>query len=288
MVNKKYKDRLFCLLFGNEAYKENILSLYNALCHTSYTNTEDIQIYTIDDVIYIKMKNDVSVLLDSFLYLWEQQSTFNPNMPIRGFMYFGKMYDRYITENNLNIYGKTLIKLPTPRYTVLYNGVDEQPDFKQLKLSDSFINPDNSGDFEWTANMVNLNDGKNDDLLNNCQPLKEYMTLINQIRKNSKIMEFECAVDVSVTYCIKHDVLKTFLLKHRAEVKDVCLTEYEEKTFVDGIRAEGRAEGRLEEIFDSVQSGDYGVERGAQKTNMSIPEFEKAMEAAGYKIPAHA
>ena len=85
MVNKKYKDRLFCLLFGNEEYKDNVLSLYNALCHTSHTNTEDIQIYTIDDVIYIKMKNDVSILLDSFLYLWEQQSTFNPNMPIRGF-----------------------------------------------------------------------------------------------------------------------------------------------------------------------------------------------------------
>ncbi len=90
MVNKKYKDRLFCLLFGNEEHKDNILSLYNALCHTTYTNEEDIQIYTIDDVIYIKMKNDVSILLDSFLYLWEQQSTFNPNMPIRGFMYFGK------------------------------------------------------------------------------------------------------------------------------------------------------------------------------------------------------
>ena len=75
MINKKYKDRLFCLLFGNEEYKDNILSLYNALCNTSYTNTDDIQIYTIEDVIYIKMKNDVSVLLDSFLYLWEQQST---------------------------------------------------------------------------------------------------------------------------------------------------------------------------------------------------------------------
>ncbi len=289
MVNKKYKDRLFCLLFGNEEYKDNILSLYNALCHTSYTNTEDIQIYTIDDVIYIKMKNDVSILLDSFLYLWEQQSTFNPNMPIRGFMYFGKMYDRYITENSLNIYGKTLIKLPTPRYTVLYNGMDEQPSFMQLRLSDSFINPDSSGAFEWTASMVNLNDGKNEDLLNNCRPLKDYMTLINEIRKNSKIMNFENAVDAAVTYCIEHDVLKTFLLKHRAEVKDVCITEYDEKTFVDGIRAEGRAEGRTEgrlsEIFDSVQAEDYGVERGAQKAGMSLPEFEKAMEAAGYKIP---
>ena len=287
MVNKRYKDRLFCLLFGNEEYKDNILSLYNALCHTSYTKVEDIQIYTIDDVIYIKMKNDVSILLDSFLYLWEQQSTFNPNMPIRGFMYFGKMYDRYITENSFNIYGKTIIKLPTPRYTVLYNGMDEQPSFMQLRLSDSFINPDSSGDFEWTASMVTLNDGKNEDLLNNCRPLKDYMTLINEIRKNNKTMNFENAVDAAVTYCIEHDVLRTFLLKHRAEVKDVCITEYDEKTFVDGIRAEGRAEGRLSEIFDSVQAEDYGIERGAQKAGMSIPEFEKAMEAAGYKIPEY-
>ena len=88
---------------------------------------------------------------------------------------------------------------------------------------------------------------RNDDLLNNCRPLKDYMTLINEIRKNCKTMEFESAVDEAVTYCIEHDVLKTFLLKHRAEVKDVCITEYNEKSFVDGIRAEGRAEGRAEE-----------------------------------------
>ena len=154
------------------------------------------------------------------------------------------MYDKYITENHLNIYGKTLIKLPTPKYTVLYNGMDEQPAFMQLRLSDSFINPDSSGDFEWTANMINLNDGKNDDLLDKCQPLKEYMILINEIRKNSVSMGFEDAVDTAVTYCIEHNVLKSFLLKHRAEVLDVCITEYNEKSFVDGIREEGRKEGQ--------------------------------------------
>lgn len=87
---------------------------------------------------------------------------------------------------------------------------------------------------------------RNDDLLNNCRPLKDYMTLINEIRKNCKTMEFESAVDEAVTYCIEHDVLKTFLLRHRAEVKDVCITEYNEKSFVEGIRAEGRAEGQNE------------------------------------------
>lgn len=252
---------MFCLLFGNAEYKDNILSLYNALCGTSHTDPEDIQIYTIEDVIYIKMKNDVSILLDSFLYLWEQQSTFNPNMPIRGFLYFGKMYDKYIKENHFNIYGKTLIKLPTPRYTVLYNGTDEQPGFRQLKLSDSFIHPDRSGNFEWSADMVNLNDGKNDELLDRCRPLKDYMTLINVIRRNSEIMEFEAAVDAAVNDCIEHGVLKTFLIRHRAEVKDVCITEYNEKSFIDGIRAEGRAEGRVEGITAGMNQLADAVKR---------------------------
>ena len=90
-VNKKYKDRLFRLLFGNERYKENTLALYNALNGTSYTNVEELTIYTIDDVIYIDMKNDVAFILDNELSLWEQQSTHNPNMQLRGLMYFGKI-----------------------------------------------------------------------------------------------------------------------------------------------------------------------------------------------------
>ena len=87
-------------------------------------------------------------------------------------------YDRYIVEHSYNIYGSTLVKLPTPRYTVLYNGTSKQPAFMKLKLSDAFIHEDTSGDFEWTANMVNINHGMNDELLNNCRPLQEYMLLI--------------------------------------------------------------------------------------------------------------
>lgn len=103
-INRKYKDRLFCMLFGENENKENILSLYNALNHTHYTNPEDIEIITLEDVIYIRMKNDAAILVDSYLSLWEQQSTFNPNMPIRGLMYFGNLYDTYIEKNELNIY----------------------------------------------------------------------------------------------------------------------------------------------------------------------------------------
>ena len=122
-VNKRYKDRLFRLLFGNEKYKENTLALYNALNGTSYSNVDDLTIYTIDDVIYIDMKNDVAFILDSELNIWEQQSTHNPNMPLRGLMYFGKLYDKYITDVHKNVYRKKLVEIPTPKYVVFYNGV---------------------------------------------------------------------------------------------------------------------------------------------------------------------
>lgn len=282
MISDGYKDRLFCMLFGSEEYKENILSLYNALCGTEHTDVNDIKIYTIWDVIYIQMKNDISLLLDSFLYLWEQESIFNPNMPLKGLMCFGEMYNRYITENKRTIDGETLVKLPTPQYTVLYNGTEERPSFVRLRLSDAFMNSDNSGDFEWTADMINLNEGKNDDLLDNCQPLKDYMTLINQIRMNSKTMEFEEAVDVAVNYCIEHDILKEFLLKYGAEVKDVCITAYHGESFLDGIREEEREQGRAEGRAEGHAEGDMKrlIKQTCKKMRMSLSPEEIADDLA--------
>lgn len=51
------------------------------------------------------------------------------------------------------------------------------------------------------------------------------------------------------------------------------------------ILEQGRNEGQYREVFSSVQEGDYGVERGAQKLHLSVAEFEKKMQEAGYKIP---
>ena len=246
-INTKYKDRLFCLLFGDEGNKENILSLYNALNQTNYTDVSDVEITTIDDVIYIKMKNDVSVLIDSYLSLWEQQSTFNPNMPLRGLMYFGKLYSRYIRGNGINIYGKTFVKIPTPKYVVLYNGAKNRPAVEKLRLSNAFIH-DSQGEFEWTATMLNLNKGKNDALLNSCKVLSDYMELINKIRLYQKTMSFQNAVNAAIDDCIANDILTNFLIVHRAEVLDVCITEYDEKTFVAGIKQEGIEEERIRAI----------------------------------------
>ena len=252
-INDKYKDRLFRFIFGHEENKAYALDLYNAINNTDYKDVSELEFYTIEDVIYIKMKNDVALILDSYLNLWEQQSSYNPNMPLRGLMYFGQMYSKYIKTNALNIYGKTLVKIPTPRYIVFYNGLTEIPPVEKMKLSDAFINPDKSGDFEWTAVMYNLNNGKNDVLRSKCKPLHEYMMFIERIRdKMKEIKDITVAVDAAVVSCINDGILKDFLLAHRAEVVGMVLTEFDEKTFVEGIKQEGREEGREEEQRDQI------------------------------------
>ena len=97
-VNREHKDRLFKKLFGSAENKTNMLSLYNALNGSSYSDETELQIYTIEDVIYLGMRNDVGFILDSYISLHEQQSTYNPNMPLRGLFYHAKMYEKYIKQ----------------------------------------------------------------------------------------------------------------------------------------------------------------------------------------------
>ena len=239
-INGEYKDRVFCLLFGREEYKDNILSLYNALNNTNYDNVDDIEITTIEDTIFIRMKNDVSFLVGSYLSLWEQQSTFNPNMPIRGLMYYGNLYNSYIHNRGINIYGSTLVKLPAPNYIVFYNGNANREAIEKLKLSDAFVKNDASNEFEWTATMINLNQGKNEELLAKCKVLSDYMVLINKIRKYQKEMDnMRAAVDCAVNECITEGVLAEFLKKHRGDVMASVLTEFNEEVYRKGMREEG-------------------------------------------------
>ena len=137
MINTKHKDRLFCFLFGREENKKWTLSLYNAVNRSSHTDPDSIQITTMEDVLYMGMKNDVSFIITDIMSIYEQQATYNPNMPVRELMYAAKLYDKYIHENKLNIYGDTLIALPIPKLVVFYNVQDNCGD-RVLELKDAF------------------------------------------------------------------------------------------------------------------------------------------------------
>jgi len=275
-TNRQFKDRLFVFLFGNEEYKENTLSLYNAVVGSNYKNVDDIVFYTIRDVIYIKMKNDVAVLFDSRLSLWEHQSTYNPNMPLRGLMYFGKLYDKYIQTGNKNIFGKTLIKIPTPRYYVFYNGTEDYPAIMDLKLSDAFETGEKTGDFEWTATVYNLNSGKNHGLLDRCRVLDEYMEFVESVRKHLELgTDNDAAIDNAVTECIENGILAGYLLAHRSEVIDMVLTEFNEEVFRKGMREEGFQEGYEKGIEDGIEQG---IEQGRNSLVINMLKRGKTVE----------
>ena len=247
--NRQYKDRLWRMIFNN---KEDLLQLYNAINHTDYQNPDDLEVNTLEDVLYLSMKNDVSFLVGGTMNLYEHQSTFNPNMPLRGVFYFSRVYEGYVADNNLMIYHEKRVRLPKPKYIVFYNGTKNQPDSMELKLSDCFENTDNEAPcLECTATMLNINYGHNQELMKHCRKLEEYSIFVQCVREYIQSEpSVEDALEKAIDTCINQDVLADFLKKHRAEVTNMILTTYDkdlyEKTLKEDAREEGLMTGRVQ------------------------------------------
>ena len=252
-ANRNHKDRLFCFIFGRAENKKWTLSLYNAVNGTNYINPDDIEITTMEDVIYMGMKNDVSFIVNSEISLYEHQSTYNPNMPVRQLMYLGRQYDKYIKRTKQNIYGTKQMTLPIPRLVTFYNGIDDVKD-KVLKLSDSFPSSTDyaRSDVEVRVHLYNVCPQNNSELLNGCKSLAEYSWFVEAVRKNHKTMELEPAVDKAIKDMPEDYELKEFLKEHQSEVKNMCITEYDEAETMELFREEGREEGREQTLIRQV------------------------------------
>ena len=270
-TNRQYKDRLFKFIFKD---KEKLLSLYNALNSSHYTNAEDIEITTLEDVIYCKMKNDISFIIDDRLSLFEHQSSYNPNMPLRGFLYFARHFERYIEENEVDIYGKKLIELPTPKFIVFYNGNGMEEERTVLRLSDSFIHAKEKACMELEAEVLNINYGNNKELMESCRPLMEYAYFVQKVKAYSKEHQRDKAIELAVNDCIKEEILKEILIKNRAEVVDMLLTEYDEEKRIRIM--EKQIEIAMQRAKQEQQEKEIAVQRAKQEQQ----EKEIAMQQA--------
>ncbi len=221
--------------------KENLLSLYNALNRTKYTDTDGLEITTLENAVYMNYKNDISFVFDFRLMIYEHQSTVNPNMPLRDLIYVTRVLQGRIRSEKL--YGKSLIKIPAPKFIVFYNGVDFQPEQQILRLSEAFDKHQEEPALELTVSVYNINLGHNTELLEACHQLKEYAQYVEQVRIFAKRMPFPEAVECAVDYCIEKGVLADFLSKNRAEAIAVSIFEFDEEKFGESEREEGRKEG---------------------------------------------
>lgn len=267
--NREYRDRLFKFIFGNPENKEWTLSLYNAVNNSHYTDADAIKFNTIDDAVYMSMKNDVSFLIYNTVSMYEQQSTFNPNVPMRFFIYGGMIYSKYIEESCYHKYSSVQQKAPTPKCICFYNGSAEKEDRKILRLSDSF---DGESDIEVKVTMININYGHNRKLLEACKPLNDYSWFVEKIRSNQSVMgTLSEAIEAAMNELPDDSVIKPFLIANKAEVKRMCITEYdEEKTFAEQ-RQEGIEQGRKEGIKQGIKQGiEQGIEQGILSTLISL------------------
>ena len=150
------------------------------------------------------------------MVLLEQQSTHNPNMPLRGFLYFAQLYNKYLKSHKMDPSRCSKIDIPTPRFIVLYNGPADKPDEFTMRLSESFINPDTSGDYEWTAYVKNINVNHNETLHQKCKSLYDYSRFVAKVRENTiPGMEVKEAVDNAVSMAIKENLLEGFFFNRR-------------------------------------------------------------------------
>ena len=263
-ATKKYKDTIFRMLFEN---KENLLSLYNAMNHKNYTDADALQVVTLENAIYMGMKNDLAFILDMNLYLYEHQSTYNPNMPLRDLFYISNEYQKLVVQKSL--YSSVLQKIPAPKFVVFYNGTKEIEDVSEFRLSSAYECQTDDPDLELRVTVLNVNEGHNQELMEHCQTLKEYAQYVAKVRKYTSLGELslEDAVECAVEECIKEGILAEFLIQNRAEVISMSIFEYnkdeEEKKLRKAEFEAGREAGIEEGRMVGIKEGRMaGIEEG--------------------------
>ena len=221
-ANRNYKDTVFRMIFSD---RKNLLSLYNAVNGTSYKNPEELEIVTLENAIYMGLKNDLAFIIATNLFLYEHQSTYNPNMPLRDLFYISSEYQKLVDHKSL--YSSVLQKIPAPNFIVFYNGTEKKEDRWENALSDAYETPDKEPRLELKVLTLNMNEGHNKELMEQCQTLREYAKYVALVRKYKKEMKLDAAVKCAVDEFIQSGILAEFLKTNRAEVIAVSIFEYD-------------------------------------------------------------
>ena len=285
---RQYKDNVFCLLYRD---KNNLLDLYNGLNDTNYTNVDDLTVTTLKGGVYMKYKNDASFVFGQDLYMFEQQSSRNPNMPLRFLHYLSDVYRQMY--NNSDLHRSTMLKIPVPHFVTFYN--DKQPLEAEsiLRLSDMYekeidcpelelivmvinINTDNNAGNKSRTFNSNINDNSvsnsnihtySSEFLSKCETLKDYMIFVNKVRVKTDVekIDIRTAVTEAVDECIAENVLSEFFRNHREEVITVSIYEYDEEGHLEIVKEEGRQLGIAEgKQLGLAQGRQIGFNEGKQ------------------------
>lgn len=268
-AKRNYKDTLFRMIFREP---KTLLNLYNAINGTNYTDENELQVVTLENAIYMNMKNDLAFLVDCRLNLYEQQASINPNMPLRDLFYVAKEYQNMVDRRSL--YASKLVKIPTPCFIVFYNGTKEQPERLELKLSDAFMTQIENPPLELRVLQLNIREGHNNVLLEKCPILKEYSQYVEKVQRYVKEKELNEAVEQAIHECIREGILSDFLSKNRAEAISVSIFEYDEEKELMLFRQAEREVGlEMGELCKTIS-----LVRKKNDKGMTVKEISELLE----------
>jgi hypothetical protein len=257
--NREYKSDVFSMLMEDKKYA---LQVYNALNGSDYDDPELVEICNLDRGISLSVRNDASFVVDANLNIYEHQSTVCPNMPLRNLIYVTEILKPLARRDN--VFGSRLLKIPTPKFAVFYNGTQDEPEQYEMKLSDAYEHPSDRPELELICRMYNINKGRNKELMDKCPVLFEYAVFVDYVRQynmETGYDDLEKAVNKAIDRCIEEGVLKEFLTLHRAEVvktmpldftfeRQIMLEkEYSRKEGLEEGHAEGFTNGKLETLI---------------------------------------
>ena len=260
-THRNYKDTVFRMLFSD---RKNLLSLYNAVSGAHYDDPEKLEIVTLENAIYMGMKNDLAFIIDTDLFLYEHQSTYNPNMPLRDLFYISSEYQKLVDKKSL--YSSVLQKIPAPQFIVFYNGTEKEKDSWVNHLSEAFENLSGAPKLELEVLTININEGHNSELMEQCQTLREYAQYVACVRRYAKEFELNEAVKLAVDECIRNNILSEFLRKNKAEVIAMSIFEYDKEEEERKLRKAEYEAGVAAGMIDGMKAGiKAGVADGISK-----------------------
>lgn len=266
-AKRNYKDTVFRMLFSD---KRNLLSLYNAMNRTAYDDPEKLEIVTLENAIYMGVKNDLAFIIDTGLFLYEHQSTYNANMPLRDLFYISSEYQELVDRESL--YASKIQKIPAPNFIVFYNGTEKKDERWENYLSEAYENCPNEPGLELKVITFNINEGHNKELMEQCQILGEYAQYVTKVRNYAKDIELDSAVEKAVNECIQEGILAEFLRKNKARVIAMSIFEYDKELEEKKLRKAEFEAGEInakKEIANSFHKMGLPVSKIAEGLNVS-------------------
>lgn len=273
--NREVKSDAFSMLMENKAYA---LEVYNALNGTCYTDPELVEIVTLKKGISLSVRNDAAIIVDEEMGLYEHQSTYSPNVPLRLLIYLVDILKPMIASQD--IYGRSLVQIPTPRFAVFYNGKEERPEIEILKLSSAFQNPIEHPEIELTCTVYNINPGNNQKLMDKCPVLKEYTEFVETVRYYQGLDKKE-PVRQAVNYCIKHNILKEFLQLRGDEVIKNMVLDYTFERRIELTKNEYLQKGMqqgMQKLLISLVMKKINEQKSLEETVLDLGEEQSVVE----------